>query len=121
MAMDRRLLVPLCLLVFGCAHSAVGELPAGNADERASAVEPTSRERLAQALRERGFLAPDAPKGTQLRGPIRQFQKSQGLAVTGFPDRETLSRLGIDPATVDSSLDPAPEIREGATSAGVSH
>jgi hypothetical protein len=28
---------------------------------------------------------------------IRKFQKDEGLAQTGFPDRETLRRLGVDP------------------------
>lgn len=119
--MDRRLVVTALLaLVFGCAHSAGGELRASNADERAPALEPTSRERLAQALRDRGFLDPGAPKGTQLGKSIREFQKSEGLAQTGYPDRETLWRLGIDPATVDKSMDPSPEIREGATNASPS-
>jgi hypothetical protein len=112
MAMNRRLLgAALWALALGCAHSS------GPPDEM---VTPTSRERLAQALRDRGFLDPAAPKGTQLGQSIREFQKSEGLAVTGYPDRETLSRLGIDPATVDKSLDPSPEVREGATNASPS-
>jgi hypothetical protein len=28
---------------------------------------------------------------------LRKFQREEGLAQTGFPDRETLRRLGIDP------------------------
>jgi peptidoglycan hydrolase-like protein with peptidoglycan-binding domain len=72
-------------------------------------------------LRDRGFLAADAPQGTQLGGSIRQFQKSQGLEETGFPDRQTLTRLGIDPDTIDSSLDWRTKNIEGATGAGVSH
>ncbi len=28
---------------------------------------------------------------------LRRFQRGEGLAETGFPDRETLRRLGIDP------------------------
>jgi peptidoglycan hydrolase-like protein with peptidoglycan-binding domain len=28
---------------------------------------------------------------------LRELQKEEGLAETGFPDRETLRRLGIDP------------------------
>lgn len=35
----------------------------------------------------------DAPTSAALR----RFQKEEGLAQTGFPDRETLRRLGIDP------------------------
>jgi peptidoglycan hydrolase-like protein with peptidoglycan-binding domain len=102
----------LWALALGCTHSSGP--PNGP-------VRPTSRERLAQALRDRRYLDRDAPKGTQLGQSIRQFQKSQGLAETGYPDRETLSRLGIDPATVDSSLDPSTEMREGATNISPSH
>jgi hypothetical protein len=28
---------------------------------------------------------------------LRKFQEAEGLAQTGFPDRETLRRLGLDP------------------------
>jgi peptidoglycan hydrolase-like protein with peptidoglycan-binding domain len=28
---------------------------------------------------------------------VRRFQQEKGLAATGFPDRETLKDLGIDP------------------------
>lgn len=112
MALNPRLLgSALWVLMLGCAHSS------GAQDEP---LRPTSSETLARALRERGFLAPDAPKGTQLGQSIREFQKSQGLPETGHPDRETLSRLGIDPATVDSSPDPSWGFREGATNASPS-
>jgi peptidoglycan hydrolase-like protein with peptidoglycan-binding domain len=108
--MNPRLLAPLLLLLgTGCAHAP---------DQ---ATFPNSREQLAQALRDRGFLDPNAPKGTQLGGAIRSFQKSQGLAETGWPDKETLSALGIDPATVDSSLDTAQINVEGKTGASPSH
>ena len=82
---------------------------------------PNSREQLAAALRNRGFFPADAPEGTQLGGAIRAFQKSEGLPQTGFPDDQTLSRLGIDPSTRDRTLDPMPVWRQGATGAGVSH
>jgi hypothetical protein len=82
---------------------------------------PTSREKLAAALRQRGFFPADAAQGTTMNGAIRAFQKSENLPQTGFPDDETLRRLGIDPATKDRTLDPSPVWREGATGAGVSH
>ena len=82
---------------------------------------PNSREQLAAALRERGFFPADAPPGTQLGGAIRSFQRSTGLPETGFPDDETLRRLGIDPATKDRSLDPSGGFPGAATGAGVSH
>ena len=109
--MSRFGVVAVVMLGLGCAHPP----PA------APGVPSNSREELAQALRDRGFLAADAPPGTQLGGSIRQFQRSQGLEETGFPDRQTLTRLGIDPDTTDSSLDWRTKNIEGATGAGVSH
>jgi hypothetical protein len=55
--------------------------------------------RIQRALADRGLLGKhvegelDRPTSTALA----QFQESEGLAATGFPDRETLHRLGIDP------------------------
>jgi murein L,D-transpeptidase YcbB/YkuD len=54
---------------------------------------------IQRALAERELLGKhqegelDAPTSAALR----RFQKEEGLAQTGFPDRETLRRLGIDP------------------------
>lgn len=112
----------------GCAHeaevavpgTAVGTSPLAPFDS-VDVPHPNSREQLAAALRERGFLPADAPAGTTLNGAILAFQRSEGLPQTGFPDDETLLRLGIDPATKDRTLDPRPVYRPGATGAGVSH
>jgi peptidoglycan hydrolase-like protein with peptidoglycan-binding domain len=52
-----------------------------------------------RALSERGLLREhqegelDAPTSAA----IRKLQEQQGLAATGFPDHETLRRLGVDP------------------------
>ena len=97
---------------------AVGTSPLAPFDD-VNVPRPTSREQLAAALRKRGFLSPDAPEGTQLGWSIRQFQKSEGLPQTGFPDDETLRRLGIDPATKDRTLDTAEVNQNGFSSAGV--
>jgi hypothetical protein len=54
---------------------------------------------IQRALAERGLLGKhrkgelDEPTSAALR----KFQGQEGLARTGFPDRETLRRLGIDP------------------------
>src|ERR1043165_9849799 len=91
----------------GCAHeaevgvvpgTAVGTSPLAPFDS-VDVPHPNSREQLADALRQRGFLPADAPAGTTLNGPIMAFQRSEGLPQTGFPDDETLRRLGIDPTT----------------------
>jgi peptidoglycan hydrolase-like protein with peptidoglycan-binding domain len=60
--------------------------------------EPTVR-RVQEALSRRGYLG--RHRGGDLDAPttaaVQRFQSDEGLARTGFPDRETLSRLGIDP------------------------
>jgi peptidoglycan hydrolase-like protein with peptidoglycan-binding domain len=122
----------VALLGLGCAHpaetgsqsarpstGAVGTSPLAPFD--VNLPSPNSREQLAQALRQRGFLAPDAPEGTQLGASIRAFQRSEGIRETGWPDDETLRRLGIDPRTVDRSLDTREVNQQGATGISPSH
>ncbi|RPH65311.1 MAG: peptidoglycan-binding protein [Myxococcaceae bacterium] len=123
------LLTGVVLAAGACAHDPEGAPPRGTAVgtsplapfDSVDLPHPNSREQLAAALRTRGFLAANAPEGTQLGGAIRAFQKSEGLPQTGYPDDETLRQLGIDPRTKDRTLDPAPVWREGTTGAGVSH
>jgi peptidoglycan hydrolase-like protein with peptidoglycan-binding domain len=58
--------------------------------------------RIQEALARRGYL--EAPRSDALddatAGALRRFQREEGLAATGFPDRETVRRLGIDPTEV---------------------
>jgi peptidoglycan hydrolase-like protein with peptidoglycan-binding domain len=117
------------LVLIACAHDpdsipqptgAIGTSPLAPFDD-VNLPHPNSREQLAAALRQRGFFPADASQGTTMNGAIRAFQKSENLPQTGFPDDETLRRLGIDPATRDRTLDPSPVWRQGATGAGVSH
>jgi peptidoglycan hydrolase-like protein with peptidoglycan-binding domain len=123
------LVVGVTLATGGCAHETEGPPPRGTAVgtsplapfDSVDVPHPNSREQLAAALRQRGFLPADAPAGTTLNGAIIAFQKSEGLPQTGFPDDATLWRLGIDPSTKDRTLDPSPVWRQGATGAGVSH
>jgi hypothetical protein len=117
--------VSCALLAVGCAA------PSGPAQPHAyarsplfpfeDAPHPSSREQLVKALHDRGLLPPDAQPDAGLDRPIRTFQRSQGLLETGWPDDETLRRLGIDPRTRDSSLSPSTEYPPGATEAGVGH
>ena len=121
--------VGVALATGGCAHETEGAPAAGTAVgtsplapfDSVDVPHPNSREQLAAALRQRGLLPADAPEGTTLNGAILAFQKSEGLPQTGFPDDETLRRLGIDPSTKDRTLDPRTVYRPGATGAGVSH
>ncbi len=81
--------------------------------------ENNTRHQLATALEQRGFLPTDAPPGTTLNGAIREFQKSEGLNQTGFPDDATLQALGIDPSTKDRSLDTSTVNMGAGSAAGV--
>jgi len=123
------LMVGVAFASGGCAHETeaippqrtpVGVSPLAPFDS-VDLPHPNSREQLAAALRQRGFLPADAPAGTTLNGAILAFQRSQGIPQTGFPDDETLRRLGIDPATKDRTLDPRSPWLPGAAAAGVSH
>jgi hypothetical protein len=55
------------------------------------------------ALADRGLLARPSGGDTlddAASAALRRFQADEGLAATGFPDRETLRRLGLSPAEV---------------------
>ena len=121
------------LLATGCAHSsdtgksadgkdatdprssdaarsrkATPKTPPGHPPLAASPSElmnPDSQRKISHALESKGFAERDDLKGGQLSAALRKFQESQGLAATGFPDHETLLRLGIDPKEVDQSLE----------------
>jgi len=117
------------LIFLGCAHDpdsipqphgAIGTSPLAPFDS-VDLPHPNSREQLAAALRQRGFFPADAPEGTTMNGAIRAFQKRENLPQTGFPDDETLRRLGIDPSTRDRTLDPRAPWAPGAAAAGVGH
>ena len=68
-------------------------------------MRPGSQQKIAEALKRKGFADREDLRGEQLTAAIRKFQGSQGLAETGFPDHETLLRLGVDPKEVDKSLE----------------
>jgi hypothetical protein len=60
---------------------------------------PGAVSEIQRALVDRGYL--DAHREGELdpatSAALRAFQAEEDLAETGFPDRETLTRLGIDP------------------------
>jgi peptidoglycan hydrolase-like protein with peptidoglycan-binding domain len=132
----------MLLLAIGCAHgdeasqSADGKNaePPSDSAARAKAprspplvaspselLEPRSQETIARALKANGVVERDGVRGEQLGAAIRKFQEGQGLAVTGYPDHETLRRLGIDPKDVETSLGSLPGTRPGETHSGVSN
>ena len=99
------LIVVLAASLAGCAHASTGSA--------------STRTEVGDALRARGFLAADAPPGTTYNAALLAFQKSEGIPQTGYPDPETLRRLGIDPAAVDDSIDPRTRWPEGSSSIGL--
>src|SRR5262249_35439691 len=78
-------------------------------------LEPRSQETIARALKAKGVVERDDVRGEKLGAAIRKFQESQGLAGTGYPDHETLRRLGVDPKDVETSLGGLPGTRPGET------
>jgi hypothetical protein len=122
----RRLATALLCLVLGCSHAQTVASPTSPSPKEAptrlppsSAVTPESEpghpalasspgqllapgaaDAIAEALRKRGLLSATA-SSKELEAALRTFQESQGLAATGFPDHETLRKLGIDPGKVD--------------------
>jgi hypothetical protein len=54
---------------------------------------------IQRALARRGLLGKhrEGELDTPTSAALSRFQEGEGLAATGFPDRETLRRLGMDP------------------------
>jgi len=81
-------------------------------------MEPGSQQKISDALKSKGVVQKDV-RGESLTQAVRKFQKSQGLAETGFPDHETLMRLGIDPKEIDKSLENFSGTKPGEAQADV--
>lgn len=64
-----------------------------------SLVTSGAARQLKEELRNRGYLKAQS-SGPELDAAtsdaLRRFQQEEGLAATGFPDRETLRRLNVD-------------------------
>jgi hypothetical protein len=64
---------------------------------------PGAARKIQQALASRGLLEGESTTGKLDRktsAALRRFQEQEGLAATGAPDHETVSRLGLDPQQV---------------------
>ncbi len=81
-------------------------------------MRPHSDEKIAHALASKGFLSTSEPSPTEFLNGVKAFQRSQGLAATGFADHETLMRLGINPKTVDKTLG-TPDVKAAKANASV--
>jgi hypothetical protein len=77
-------------------------------------MRPNSVEKISKALVAKGFLASAEPSPQEFLDGVKAFQRSRGLAATGFADHETLMRLGISPGQVDKSLD-TPDLKTAKT------
>jgi hypothetical protein len=82
-------------------------------------MEPGSQQKISEALKSKGVVDQDV-RGEQLSAALRKYQQSQGLAATGFPDHETLLRLGLDPKEIDKSLENFSGTKPGEAQADVS-
>jgi peptidoglycan hydrolase-like protein with peptidoglycan-binding domain len=81
-------------------------------------MNPGSARTIQEALKGKGYL--EEVTGTidgATSAALRRFQKDQGLARTGAPDRETLRQLGVDPNDVYQTGDPSEETVEAARGA----
>ena len=67
-------------------------------------MRPDAVGKISQALAAKGFLSGNDPSSTEFLEAVKKFQRSQGLAATGFADHETLMRLGLNPKDVDKTL-----------------
>ena len=59
--------------------------------------------RIREALAGKGYLDHGKASGDldgSTSDALRRFQRDEGIASTGFPDRETLRRLGLDPQEI---------------------
>lgn len=64
----------------------------------AQTISSEGLEKLSQALATRGLWpGPGPPSREQLAVALKAFQVESKLAATGYPDAETLARLGLTP------------------------
>jgi peptidoglycan hydrolase-like protein with peptidoglycan-binding domain len=63
---------------------------------------PDAARRVQDALRSKGLYdrEPTGKVDSATTDAIRRFQREQGLVETGWPDYETVRKLGLDPDTV---------------------
>ena len=72
-------------------------------------MRPGSAKKIEEALKSKGYLRAGSGRegaddlSQQATVALRRFQRDEGLAETGAPDRETLRRLGVDPQDVYST------------------
>ena len=73
--------------------------------------QPDGTRILVNALTAQGYLKTreEGSDAEKLSVAIRRFQQSQQLPETGFADRKTLTRLGLDPKKVDRANSPRNE------------
>jgi N-acyl-D-amino-acid deacylase len=122
-----RIALGVTLAMSGCAHEADSTAPGGTAVgtsplapfDSVDLPHPNSREQLAGALRQRGFLPADAPEGTTMNGALMAFQKSEG---SRRPVSPTTRRSGGSASTRTPRTAPGPRpVWRPDAGRGVSH
>lgn len=74
-------------------------------------MRPNAVAKISKALAAKHFLSTDEPSPIEFLDAVKAFQRNEGLAATGFPDHETLMRLGINPKDVDKTLG-TPDVKQ---------
>jgi hypothetical protein len=82
-------------------------------------MKPDAEGKISKALVRIGFLSKEPPTPMEFLDAVKTFQRSQGLAATGFADHETLMRLGVNPKDVDKSLD-TPDVKAAKANGSIS-
>jgi peptidoglycan hydrolase-like protein with peptidoglycan-binding domain len=83
--------------------------PLVSAAEKSAVLDHKSLEKVQQGLTDKGFYhgRVDGIIGPQTQASIREYQSSEGLAVTGRLDEKTAGKLGVGPESVGGSFNAA--------------
>jgi peptidoglycan hydrolase-like protein with peptidoglycan-binding domain len=98
------------------AGSATVQSPKPAAKRSRSAVSREQVTAVQQALKDRGHDPGeiDGALGPKTRAALREFQKKEGLKVTGRLDNATLAKLGVGTTAAGSASQPGVEVKPAA-------
>jgi peptidoglycan hydrolase-like protein with peptidoglycan-binding domain len=92
-----------------------------SADDKPEMLHHQDIKKVQQSLGDKGFNPgpADGRLGPRTRAGIRQYQKSENLAVTGRLDAETAGKLGVGPESIGGSFEGAgQEVGKGGQEVG---
>ncbi len=92
-------------------HHRKGRMARGHSSEQVKAVQ--------QALKDKGMDPGDVDgkMGPKTHAALREFQKKEGLKVTGRPDSETMSKLGVEQKTGSTGASSSPSASPSTSNA----